>query len=105
MPLLEKKCDTISDPEAREMADKSLATMKKMAETPKKPHVDIKNLVQTFGGDTLMWGEANLYVLKTEANLYVLKTSSRSSGAYGPSCGVRRKLGAKIRRKFKLLVV
>jgi elongation factor 3 len=56
-PLMQKKCDEVSDPEAREMAEKTLATMKKIADFPAKPTCDVKELVCNNGGDTLCWGE------------------------------------------------
>jgi elongation factor 3 len=49
LPLMEKKADTISDPEAREQAEKTLATMKKMAAVPPKPVIDARKFCEGVG--------------------------------------------------------
>jgi len=44
LPLVKKRADEISDPEAREMAEKTLETMEKIASAPNKEVEDIKEI-------------------------------------------------------------
>merc|ERR1719232_227598 len=57
LPLVEKRAEEISDPEAREMAEKTLATIKKLHAVEPKPTVGVKEMFINNGGDTMTWGE------------------------------------------------
>lgn len=56
LPLVKKRCDEISDPEAREMAEKTLKTIEKMAAEDPKPDARVKEVFVNFGADTMSWG-------------------------------------------------
>jgi len=48
-PLVEKRADDISDPDAREMAEKTVATIKKMAKHGAKPEANMRELMNKHG--------------------------------------------------------
>jgi len=53
MPLVRKRADEISDPDAREMAEKTLATIEKLHGHGPKPELDVKECISKAGGDLL----------------------------------------------------
>merc|ERR1719223_2695216 len=53
MPLVAKRADEISDPDAREMAKKTLDTIEKLHKVGPKPELDVKEVISKAGGDLL----------------------------------------------------
>ena len=49
MPLVAKRADEISDPDSREMAEKTKITIEKLAAVGPKPELQIRDLVGKYG--------------------------------------------------------
>ena len=49
MPLVAKRAEEISDPDAREMAEKTYATIKKLHSVGAKPELNVRDLVGKYG--------------------------------------------------------
>merc|ERR1719247_1191864 len=52
-PLVMKRADEISDPDSREMAEKTVATIKKLADLGEKPMADFKDVASKNGADLM----------------------------------------------------
>merc|ERR1719223_276637 len=51
LSLMKKRADEISDPDAREMAEKTLATMEKLHDVGPKPELEVREVISKQGGD------------------------------------------------------
>jgi elongation factor 3 len=77
-PLMQKKADEVSDPEAREMAEKTLATMKKIAEYPPRPQADVRDLIAKNGDEAASYwrGHVAAYVQNVATALSTAKVDN-----------------------------
>lgn len=95
LPLIEKKSEEISDPEARENAQKTLATIQKMAETPPRGVVDVKEcLFQVDMTSVAGWTQdSQIYVQKcadalAKANCFDMPIWKETIGEFASDKGI-----------------
>lgn len=89
MPLVKKRADEISDPDAREMAEKTVATIEKLHSHGPKPELDVKELIMKKDATAIMkMGENVIPYLQTvtyamsKANLFELESWKEVCGPW-----------------------
>lgn len=104
LPLCKKRADEISDPEARELMEKTVATIEKMSEAEQREHINVREFMgPECPMDVMNWTDAHVdfmdYICNdlARANNFNIDDWVETCGSFAPKSALE-KLKAKLER-------